>query len=86
MLVVINMSDHNRLHWQCRRGMLELDTLLQGFLETQYDVLPEHEKKIFQNILSYPDQLLFDYLMGKVKPIDKDVAYVIERIRDPANT
>jgi len=80
------MTKLNRLQWQCRRGMLELDILLQSFLESQYEVLPRHEKDIFENILTYPDQLLFDYLMGKVKPIDKEVANVVERIRDPANT
>jgi len=79
-------NDYNRLHWQCRRGMLELDTLLQDFLQTQYAVLPDLEKEVFKNLLTYPDQLLFDYLMGKMKPIDKDVAHVIERIRDPAKS
>ncbi|MDJ0806588.1 MAG: succinate dehydrogenase assembly factor 2, partial [Gammaproteobacteria bacterium] len=29
-------AELNRLRWQCRRGMLELDLLLLGFLETRY--------------------------------------------------
>lgn len=86
MNTFLPMTDYNRLHWQCRRGMLELDTLLEDFLQTQYDVLPCHEKEIFKNLLTCPDQLLFDYLMGKIKPIDTDVAYVVERIRGPVNT
>lgn len=79
------MTDYNRLQWQCRRGMLELDTLLEGFLVSQYNVLPNNEKDIFENLLTYPDQLLFEYLMGKMKPLDKDVADVVERIRHPVN-
>lgn len=79
------MSEYNRLQWQCRRGMLELDTLLLAFLQSQYNGLPEKQQDVFQDILNYPDQLLFEYLMGKMKPIDKDVAGVIERIRNPAS-
>ena len=78
------MSDYNRLQWQCRRGMLELDTLLQGFLNDQYRVLPAKEQAIFEELLNYPDQLLFEYLMGKIKPTDVDIANVVERIRNPA--
>lgn len=66
--------------------MLELDTLLQEFLETQYDILANNQKDIFENLLTYPDQLLFEYLMGKIKPLDKEVAHVVERIRYPVNT
>ncbi|NOX43215.1 MAG: succinate dehydrogenase assembly factor 2 [Gammaproteobacteria bacterium] len=80
------MTNHNRLQWRCRRGMLELDTLLQEFLETQYDILANNQKDIFENLLTYPDQLLFEYLMGKIKPLDKEVAHVVERIRYPVNT
>jgi len=81
-----NTTNQRRLQWQCRRGMLELDTLLQDFLETQYDGLAKNEKDIFENLLSYSDQLLFEYLMGKMKPLDKDVAHVVERIRHTPNT
>jgi len=77
------MTDLNRLHWQCRRGMLELDTLLLTFLESRYDCLSRNEQDVFAELLSYPDQLLFEYLMGKIQPIDKDVAHVVEQIRHP---
>jgi len=77
------MTSLNRLQWQCRRGMLELDILLLAFLESKYASLNQHEQGVFVELLSYPDQLLFEYLMGKIKPIDKDVANVVEQIRHP---
>jgi antitoxin CptB len=73
-----------RIHWQCRRGMLELDLALGQFVDRCYGQLNAEDRACFQSILKYPDQLLFDYLFGGTTPIDKDVADVIERIRRAA--
>ena len=73
-----------RLLWQCRRGMLELDAMLQAFMEKAYDDLNAHQQKAFEILLQTPDQLLLEYLMGRTIPIDKDVAYVARRIRESA--
>jgi len=75
------VSDKSRLRWQCRRGMLELDALLGDFVDNGYQNLSKDEQTVFQTILDYPDQLLFDYFFGHGKPVDKDVANVIERIQ-----
>ena len=74
-------SQLSRLRWQCRRGMLELDALLGDFMTHSYNELDATQKSLFETILHYPDQLLFDYFFGNAKPIDKDIAHVIERIR-----
>jgi len=29
--------EHNRLYWKCRRGLLELDLVLQRFLERHFE-------------------------------------------------
>lgn len=76
-----DVSGLSRLRWQCRRGMLELDALLGDFVDSYYLTLTDLEKNVFQEILDYPDQLLFDYFFGEGKPIDKDVANVIKRIQ-----
>ena len=73
--------EQSRLRWQCRRGMLELDALLGDFVEQHYMQLDKREKEVFREVLSFPDQLLFDYFFGNGKSIDKDVNNVIERIR-----
>lgn len=77
-------TELSRVRWQCRRGMLELDALLGGFVDTQYMSLSETQRRRFQDFLNYPDQMLFDYFFGQAKPIDKDVADVIQWIRDAA--
>lgn len=73
-----------RLHWRCRRGMLELDLLLQGFLEKEYSQLARAEQESFARLLELPDQQLLEYLL-KQKPVkEKEFAHVIERIRRAA--
>ena len=73
-----------RLLWQCRRGMLELDAMLQSFMEQVYDDLNASQQRAFEILLRTPDQLLLEYLMGRTIPIDKEVAYVARRIRESA--
>ena len=73
-----------QLKWRCRRGMLELDLLLQGFLENGYGTLDSAGRTAFQELLSYPDQDLLEYLMARALPTDKDVADVVNGIRTAA--
>lgn len=77
-------TDEARLSWQCRRGMLELDLMLQAFVEKRYDALDDKDKKAFHQLLQCQDQILFEYLMGQDVPNDKDVANVAQQVRDAA--
>ncbi len=56
------------IRWQCRRGMLELDILLLAFFDKDYKSLAQEEKKIFIALLSFPDQELYGWLIGKIEP------------------
>lgn len=73
--------EHARLHWQCRRGMRELDLLLQGYLEHAYDAASGPERAAFRRLLDYPDQLLLEYLMGALSPSDRAIGDVVAKIR-----
>lgn len=77
-------QDETRLKWQCRRGMLELDLMLESFVEKRYADLPIKTKKAFHQLLKCQDQILLDYLMGQDVPTDKDVADVAKQVRDAA--
>ncbi len=76
--------DETRLRWQCRRGMLELDLMLETFVEKRYADLPLKSKHAFHQLLKCQDQFLLDYLMGQDVPTDKDVADVAKQVRDAA--
>ncbi len=71
-----------RLRWQCRRGMLEVDLLLNRFLQTGYAQLTDEDKRRFVSLLEYPDQVLLAWLMGRERPVDGGVAHVVDRIRN----
>ncbi|WP_455365552.1 FAD assembly factor SdhE [Kaarinaea lacus] len=74
----------SRLYWQCRRGMLELDSLLQDFFKAQFDFLSGPQRAAFELLLQSPDDLLLEYLMGRMVPMDAGMADVVAKIRQSA--
>lgn len=74
------MSEKSRIRWLCRRGMKELDVLLERFLATAYDDLSDSERQAFEAILNLEDPDLYDLLAQKMQPKDEVQARVIERI------
>jgi antitoxin CptB len=77
-------STRNRLAWQCRRGMRELDELLLGFLRQRYHQLGPGDIEIFARLLEYPDSVLLEWLTGQMVPSDRDVANIVREIRHTA--
>ena len=77
-------TTRNRLAWQCRRGMRELDELLLGFLDRRYPTLAESELDSLEKLLEYPDGVLLEWLMGRMVPTDTDVAHIVREIRHAA--
>jgi len=76
----------NRLAWQCRRGMRELDELLHGFLDKRYAELGTAQQATFTALLEYPDAVLLELLMGRMRPADKDVDDIVQEIRNAAQS
>jgi len=78
--------NRDRLLWSCRRGMLELDLLLKDFIYKGYEELQLNDQKAFNDLLDYPDAVLFDLLMGKSITADQDIASVVKKIRTIATS
>ena len=76
--------EYNRLRWQCRRGMLELDLLLLDFLEQHYLRLNETLQKDFVVLLNYPDQSLQRWLIGDEDEVDVAMQGIVKCIRQQA--
>jgi len=72
--------ENARLHWQCRRGMLELDLLLSGFLSSGYALLDQQQQQFFTDLLETPDPELFEYLIGRSVHKEAHVQDVINTI------
>lgn len=71
-----------RIHWQCRRGVLELDTILLTFYEKVFPDLPDDEKQQFSQLLSYTDPELLAWLLeGQPCPVE-GLHVLIERVQN----
>ena len=76
----------NRLRWACRRGMLELDLLLSGFLNDRFLCLNVSQKAQFASLLTYLDHEIFDWLIGQPRPSNEGVARIVDEIRSHAKS
>jgi len=69
-----------RLRWQCRRGMLELDDLLLGFLDRGFRDLDAAGRAGFLALLGEQDQDLSDWFMSRRVPQDPKTAALVAQI------
>ena len=75
------MSDISRLRWRCRRGLREMDLLLQHFLDAGYPTLDDHERHIFERLLDESDPDLLDWITGRRPVPVPDYASLIAQLR-----
>lgn len=59
------MKELERARWRCRRGLLELDIVLQRFMDEHYAKLNEAELRQFAALLDLPDNDLWDMIALK---------------------
>jgi antitoxin CptB len=69
------------LRWRCRRGMKELDVLLERFTQRVLPQASQAECRVFAELLALPDPLLAGYLLGCDTPPEPHLAQAIGRIR-----
>ena len=55
----------NKLRWKSRKGIRELDILLQNYLDTHYSSLDSLDKKLFEEILEIDTYDLLNAISGK---------------------
>ncbi|MEO8164129.1 MAG: succinate dehydrogenase assembly factor 2 [Betaproteobacteria bacterium] len=72
------MAEADRIRWQCRRGLLELDLILAKFLEHHLENLTPVQRAAFKRLLDYPDNDLLDLATGKLPPPDTETAAIIK--------
>jgi antitoxin CptB len=69
-----------RLRWQCRRGMLELDHLLDRFLDLGYRESSPAQRLAFVRLLGEQDQRLSDWFMSRAEPPDAELRDLVRHI------
>jgi len=71
----------SRLRWRCRRGMRELDQLLERWLAQRWAAVSDAERGVFLRLLDCEDDRLWVWLMGHEAPEDAELAALVEIIR-----
>jgi antitoxin CptB len=72
-----------RLLWRCRRGMKELDVVLDRYVRSHLGRQSPEERRLLAALLELPDPDLADYLLGPAVSSDPGTARIIAAIRDP---
>ena len=72
---VLDSVSRNRLYWKCRRGLLELDIVLQRYLKTNPDDDSLHA------LLDLPDNDLWDIIAGRSDDYDPRFEQTVARLR-----
>lgn len=71
-----------RLLWRCRRGMKELDVILERFARAALPGAPAAERAAFERLLTLPDPVLAGYLLEGERPDDPELEALTARVRD----
>jgi antitoxin CptB len=69
---------HSRLRWKCRRGLLELDLVLQDFVEKH---LEESDLPALNELLELQDNELWDIVSGRSDRYDARFGGIVARLR-----
>jgi antitoxin CptB len=73
-------TETRRLLWRCRRGMKELDILLERFAREDYESASAEQKRAFARLLELPDPDLAEYFLGDVTPEEPELARLTQLI------
>ncbi len=68
----------SRLKWKCRRGLLELDLVLQDFLDKR---VQDEDAGLLAELLELDDNDLWDIVSGRSDRYDARFGGIVARLR-----
>jgi len=74
-------QEARRLLWRCRRGMKELDVLLERYVHSRLSDASSEEREVLARLLELPDPVLSDYLFGHAAAPEPQMAGLVATIR-----
>jgi len=75
------MKELERARWRCRRGLLELDIVLQRFMDKHYTQLSETELQQLATLLDLSDNDLWDMITTRKEPEDARLRPVLRLLQ-----
>ena len=73
-------TELKKLRWRCRRGMRELDQLLERWLDRAWRQSPTAERAVFLRLLDSEDDRLWRWFLGHEAPADVEIATLVHQI------
>lgn len=77
---MLDTDEINRMRWASRRGMLELDLVLEPFVNQCYAQLKPVDRQRFQQLVLREDQELFGWFLRRETPADPELAAIVAKI------
>jgi succinate dehydrogenase / fumarate reductase iron-sulfur subunit/antitoxin CptB len=75
------MGEIDRVRWHCRRGLLELDLVLNHFVDNRFQQLTPDQKGALTRLLDLPDNDLWDLVIGRAQIDDAGCAEIVGMLR-----
>jgi antitoxin CptB len=63
-----SQAELGRLRWRCRRGMRELDVLLERYVDEQFCAACDDDQAAFTRLLDTEDTIIYAYCLGQAAP------------------
>lgn len=79
---MIQEDEIKRMRWASRRGMLELDLVLEPFVNDCYPQLDERDRQRYRRLMECEDQELFAWFLRREEPEDAELAAIVRQILD----
>jgi antitoxin CptB len=79
--MTLGTRERERLRWRSRRGLLELDIVLQRFWAGAGRELDEADARLLARLLALPDNDLLDLVMARASCPDPAVEPLLQRLR-----
>jgi antitoxin CptB len=73
-------AELSRLRWRCRRGMRELDVLLERFMERDYAEAGAEERAAFETLLNLQDPEILELITGRRVAENSVLRDVVQRL------
>jgi len=73
-------ANTRRMIWRCRRGLLELDIVLQQFVSQHFNSLTPEQLQTLESLLEYQDNELLDLITGREKVANTEATKLLALI------
>ncbi|MBV8648993.1 succinate dehydrogenase assembly factor 2 [Paludibacterium sp.] len=80
-MTLIDATEKKRIRWRSRRGLLELDIVLERFLARGFDELDQDQLADYRRLLALDDNDFLDVVNGKADLDDPALMAIVRLLR-----